>query len=104
MNWLIVEMIFDTIFLADIFINFNTAYYEKYDLVVSRPKIFKKYLAGWLITDLIASFPFSLLSILTSSNDPNNGKFIKIAKFPRVYRIIRILRLIKVIKTVKFMQ
>lgn len=101
-NWLIVEMLFDCVFMFDLLLNFNMAYYEKYDLVVSRSKIFKNYAIGWLATDLLACFPFSLISLISSGNDEKEAKLLKMAKFPRVYKIIRIFRLIKVLKTAKF--
>lgn len=103
-RWLIVEMVFDIIFAIDFGLNFNIAYYDKYDLVVSRAKILKNYATGWMILDLMACFPFSLISLISSGESTNEGKLLKIAKLPRVTRIIRIFRLVKVIKTAKFVK
>ena len=103
-NWLYVEMSFDCLFMLDIMLNFNIAYYDKYDLIVSRLKIVKYYVTGWLIIDIVASFPFSIISYISSTQNQNEGKLLKIAKVPRVYRIIKIFRILKVIKTAKFLK
>ena len=103
-DWLIVEMVFDIIFIFDFFMNFSVAYYEKYDLVVNRAKIIRKYVTGWMMIDLLACFPFSLISLFSSGEISDEGKLIKIAKLPRVARIIRVFRLIKVVKTAKFVK
>lgn len=103
-DWLLVEVVFDGVFTLDFIMNFNIAYYDKYDLIVSRAKIFKNYLTSWLLIDFVACFPFSMISLISSGQGTSEGRLLKIAKLPRVARIIRILRLIKVIKTAKFMR
>jgi CRP-like cAMP-binding protein len=102
-TWLYIELFFDLVFFFDFVLNFNIAYYEKYDVVVSRGKILRNYITGWFWIDLSACFPFSLISLLGSDNS-GEGKLLKMSKLTRVTRVIRIFRLVKVIKTAKFIK
>jgi CRP-like cAMP-binding protein len=58
-------MIFDiiiTIFFGlDIFLNFNTAYEEKRQLITDKKKIAARYMKSWFFWDLIATIPFALM-------------------------------------------
>ena len=45
-------------FLVDILLHFNTGYFVKGVLVMSRKKIILSYLQSWFALDLLASFPY----------------------------------------------
>jgi hypothetical protein len=51
----------DAVFMADIFVAFNTGFYKKGYLVMKRKEIIKNYLKTWFLLDLFASFPYSEL-------------------------------------------
>ena len=57
-------------FLFDIVLNFNTGFYYKGTLVVSRKAIALNYLKFWFWMDLLASFPYELVmnAIMSDSN------------------------------------
>jgi len=53
------DYVVDLLFLLDILVVFNTAYYdEDVDLVDDRKQIAKNYLKGWFTVDLLAIIPF----------------------------------------------
>jgi len=63
-NWgYSVDIIADFVFFADIFITSLTAYYDDKEgaLVTDNKIIFKRYLKGWFVIDLIASLPYTPL-------------------------------------------
>ena len=45
----------------DIFIQFNSGFYSKGNLIMQRSKIVSNYIRNWFIIDVIASFPYSWL-------------------------------------------
>jgi hypothetical protein len=54
-----VEVIVDSFFIADVGLNFRTAYYDENRLRESRPAyIAKNYLRGWFPIDLVSCLPF----------------------------------------------
>lgn len=55
------ETFVDTVFMADIFITFNTGFYKKGYLVMKRKEIIKNYIKTWFVLDVLASFPYSEL-------------------------------------------
>ena len=55
------EVVIDCMFLADIFFNFNTGFYFKGQLIMSRKAIFKDYMKQWFWIDLISSMPYTWL-------------------------------------------
>ena len=54
------DNIIDIFFLIDFLINFNLAYYDdNNNLITDRKKIFYNYLYGYLFLDLISSIPLN---------------------------------------------
>lgn len=53
-----VETLPSILFILEIILNFNTAFYKKGVMYTSRKDIFKNYISGNLKLDLIAVFPF----------------------------------------------
>jgi hypothetical protein len=107
----IVSIIVDILYALDIFITLNSSYYnDNGKLVVSRTKIFLSYLKSWLLLDILAIFPFQLISPTLSGNgadleenDSNSdyNDILKLLRLPRIYRLIRLARLLKMIKRAK---
>jgi hypothetical protein len=49
----------DGVFLIDIIIIFNTAFYDNdFKIIENRKIIAKKYLSGWFTIDIVAIIPF----------------------------------------------
>ena len=57
------DIIADFVFFTDIFITSLTAFYDDKEgaLVTDNKIIFKRYLKGWFVIDLIASLPYTPL-------------------------------------------
>lgn len=57
-----VENVVDLLFLFDIIVTLNTAYYNHNQLITQRWLIFKNYFKGMLVVDILAIFPFHLFT------------------------------------------
>ena len=99
LTWMIIEISIDVIFVVDVFINSITSFYDENDqLITSRKQIFFKYAKTWLILDVIACFPYTLVMTATGYESEDNGTnttstgdfayFLRLLKLPRVYRPI----------------
>jgi hypothetical protein len=53
------EIMIDVMFISDIFVNFNTGYYDKNVLIMKRSLIARQYIAFWFWLDLVSSIPFT---------------------------------------------
>jgi hypothetical protein len=97
-KWKIINSLVDICFTLDIFIVFNTAYYdEDYKIVEDRKIIAKTYLKGWFIIDVGAVVPFELIF---GSIGSYNG-LIKIARIGRLYKLLKLTRMLRVFKFLK---
>lgn len=61
MGWLFLDNFIDISFLIDIFVVFNTAYYDQdFKMITNRKSIAKRYIKSWFFVDLIAIIPFDI--------------------------------------------
>ena len=91
-GWIIADTIVDLYFLADLILNFFTAYFnEDMKLVVSRTDIAKRYLKTWFSVDFIALVPFHYM-IPGSSRDYSS--LARISRLPRLYKLLKMIRYI----------
>jgi potassium voltage-gated channel Eag-related subfamily H member 8 len=98
-EWIIINYTIDTCFLIDIFIIFNSAFYDSEFIVVEDRKIIaKEYLRSWFIIDLLAIIPFDLL---ISTQDQNYGDIARIVRLGRISKLIKMTRLLRILKIVK---
>jgi len=90
-------------FLADLALNFHTAFYRDGNLVMQHKAIFLKYIQSWFVLDVISSFPFSWLTHpLYSTEDDEDAQTVKnIQSTSRIFKIVRALRFIKVVRVVR---
>ena len=90
------EIITTCIFFLDLFVNFNSAYYNNSGkLIISRRNIVIKYLKGWFFLDFIATFPFFLF---TQIKAVYVTKIIKSSKLLKIINLARLIRMFKIIK------
>jgi hypothetical protein len=69
-DWFFVELCIDILFFIDVLVNCFSAYMtEEGELVTNRRKIMFRYMRGWMVLDLIACFPFSLLESTDSESE-----------------------------------
>lgn len=69
---LVLETIMDSCFMLDIIVTFNTGFYKKGYLVMKRKDIVKNYLKTWFLIDLVASFPYSWVLGVNSTDDTSS--------------------------------
>ena len=72
-----IEQVIDISFMVDIFIQFNTGFYKKGNLITSRKLIVINYLQTWFFLDLAASFPYNIFLYdenIPASEDPLSVK------------------------------
>ena len=107
-SWFLFDTIIDFAFVTDLIINCFTAFVdEEGKLVTSNKKIFFNYVKGWLIIDMIASFPFNLIqkeildTASASSNAGNYNQILRLLRLPRLYRLLKITRLVKLVSFLK---
>ena len=68
-GWIPFEASIDICFILDIFVQFNTGFYKKGNLINSRKSIIWNYLTTWFFIDLVASFPYNYLGGDISEQD-----------------------------------
>lgn len=74
----------DLLFLIDMIVIFNSAFYNKdMDIIDDRKEITKSYLSGWFTFDLLAIIPFDLIFSQSSSNSQFNS-LVRVARFGRL--------------------
>jgi len=94
-NFLVVQIIFDAIFIFDILLTFHTGYYENGSLITDHRKIAKRYARTWLIVDIIVAIPFYSLNAPSRAYNYYENK-------QTVLGLLSILRLLKIIRAIKF--
>ena len=112
-GWSATESIVDIVFIIEIFICFNTSYYnpdhdeskkvEQY--VTSRRQIAINYLKGWFWIDALAVLPRFLKDFEKDAEDSGSGSgliqalaFMKIARIGRLVKLLRLFKLFKALE------
>ena len=97
-GWKIYNMMVDIMFLIDIIVVFNTAYYDKdFHIIDCRKHISKGYLKGWFMVDVLAIVPFDMF-FETSKESTHLVRFARIGKLYKLVKLTRLLRIIKFLK------
>ena len=104
------EYFVQAFFVMDILLNFNTAYYWRGTLVVSRVMIAKQYLKVWFWLDVAATFPYEYCIRLIPGGDsiysdrgsaayktPEMIRLLKMINFIRILRLLRLAKLKRVL-------
>ena len=96
----IFEYCLDFLFFIDIFVNFNSCYYEDdVDLIEDRKEITCNYLKGWFLVDFVAIIPIDIVFNVTGFT--GLLRLTKIGKLSRLVKITKLIRLIRVFKIMK---
>lgn len=94
---MVLNIIIDLIFLFDIFVIFNTAYYnQQYNLVHNRKTISTTYFKGFFFVDLVAIIPFELIL-----SQGNINQLIRVTRINRLYKLAKLSQLLKFLKISK---
>jgi len=97
--WTSFEFILDFCFLTDMLVTLCSSYYrdDTGELVQNRKEITLAYMRSWFLVDLVSSFPFSLLDVLSSDSSSYNTTT-RLTRLSRLYKLARISRIAKAIK------
>ena len=94
----IFENVIDFLFLLDVIVIFNTAFYtENFDMIDSRKEIALHYLRGWFLVDLVAILPFDYILALSNFD----VKMVRVVRVGRLYKLVKLTRLLRILKLVK---
>jgi hypothetical protein len=97
------ELIVDSLFILDMFVNFLSAF-EDVDTGITEvrmKKIVKAYAFSWFPLDIAACIPFQLIG-RNDKSQTSSVKLIRLARLPRLYRLLRILRMFKMVRLLKY--
>lgn len=104
-EWFIIDCILTGVFIFDVIITLNTAYFDgEGKLICSRKQIFMNYLKGWLIIDIVACIPFDLIQYSINPNGQRAtyntlSKLVRLKSLPRLFRLSKVLVLFKEAKS-----
>ncbi|KAL4497341.1 hypothetical protein ABPG72_011276 [Tetrahymena utriculariae] len=118
------DNIFDFIFLADLFLNFNTAIYRKGNLIRKRKQIVIEYLKLWFWIDFFSSFPYDMVvqtainseeqqiqsydSQYQTNTDSNTSQSssqqFSLQKAQQILRILKVFKIMKVLKLLRIVK
>ena len=100
-EWIILNLIIDSLFAVDIFCCFISAYYtEEFVLIDNRWELAKGYLLSWFTIDILAIFPFeAMMGGGNSGGDVND--MVRLARLGRLYKVFRLMKLIRLLKLAK---
>ena len=85
----LLEIVLTSIFVADIFVNFNLAFYQNSKIVFERREIFSNYINGMFWVDLAGVFPFETVILLLTGHLGEHGKAALLASLSRTVRFLR---------------
>lgn len=96
-----IETVVDLFFIADIFRNFRTAYYDGGDLVTSPRQIALHYVGFWFWIDLVASFPLDwFMGAIADEGEGGDGgsetQLLLLLRLSKLWKLLRLLRLWRV--------
>jgi len=93
------DLVLNGLFLADMLINFNSAYIrEDGSIEDHRWQIAKTYFASWFLIDLISSIPYNVIELAIASDDGEGSGYnsaMRLARLPRLYRLFRLVKVFK---------
>lgn len=93
-GWFVVERIVDGLFFLDVILTCFTAVEDlNGTLITDLRLVFGRYLRSWLLLDLVACVPFSLLGDESDSPSGTHNSLVRLLRLPRLYRLLRITRL-----------
>lgn len=86
----VVEQLLTTVFVIDMLVQFNTAYYQDDLLVCDRKQIAKKYFSKMFWIDLIGVLPFTAIFLNAGDGSEDTAQFIALLRLLRLVRLHRV--------------
>lgn len=91
--WFFFDLISDFYFISDMFLSFQTAYYdERGELETKTDRIFAHYLRTWFVVDFVAAFPGKIIDYMF--NDGSETGLLNLTVLLKLLRLARVARLI----------
>ena len=85
----------DVVFIVDIFVNFNTGFYDAgNNLVMDRQRISDRYITSWFSIDVISSIPLDL--IFRESSVTDSVSALRLTKLLRMFKLMKMLSVLRV--------
>jgi hypothetical protein len=89
------EVLLDFIFVADLVLNFRTAYMTSSGVLEERPrKIARHYLKSWFLFDLLSCLPFRYVTQTTAGETGKAPKALRLFRLAKMLRLTRLKRII----------
>lgn len=99
----ILEYTLVSVFVCDIAVNFNLAYYNERDEIVSeRGKIARHYLRRMFWVDLVGVLPFYAVALAASGQMGQNSTLAQCLGLLRLFKLVRIHRLMQLFSALKY--
>lgn len=105
-----IDMITDVVFVIDIFLNFFIVEEDlNGEMIINQKELAKKYIMSWLIVDIVASIPVSIIIFFVDHQQQGSDglfsiRFLKLTKFTRLYRLLALFKMMKLFKNHKFLE
>jgi len=96
-GWRVVGFTIDTIFVIDIGVNFNSAFYDDdYIIVENRKIIGKEYIKSWFLIDILAIIPLEYVFTLHLDYE-DAAAMASIGRAAKLTKMIKLLRILKIV-------
>ncbi|CAM9385787.1 unnamed protein product, partial [Ectocarpus sp. 12 AP-2014] len=94
-SWAIFGHVVDGMFLVDMLVSFDTAYWDDGNIVTSRKLIAREYLRTWFIVDFVSTVPLDTMfsRMLLNSDALRSTKLIRMIRLIRLFKIFRLLKM-----------
>ena len=97
--FMLINLIVDTLFLVDVCISFNTAYYDEHAILVdSRRRIALHYMSSWFVLDVGTSIPLDQIICSLGFSEFINSEIVRSIKIVRLLKMARILKFMRILK------
>ena len=93
-----IDFVCTVLYVFDVLISCNTAFFDKGMLVANRTRIVCRYMRTWLLWDLLSTFPYDWVlqsPFETNVQQSEAPSLIRMAKIARIFRALRLVRLAK---------
>ena len=102
-TFFVIDTTINFFYFCDLIINCSTAFHDKDAVLkVSRKEIALNYLKGWMIMDIVACLPISLVpNIINQISGNSYNKLVRLFRLRSIPKLFRFSKIIKLLKTYK---
>lgn len=97
--FMVINLVVDTLFLIDVCISFNTAYYDEHAILIdSRQRIAWNYMTSWFCLDVGTSIPLDQIICSFGLGEFISSEIVRSIKIVRLLKLARILKFMRILK------